>query len=118
MCEKLDEFTTAYIEAMLWSSTDYNNVPLDKNYSITDLSPELLAQVKKDCEEFQRWHRGRILHDLERAGHDFWLTRNSHGSGFWEVPDWPEEDGKVLTCAAHAYGEVYIVVGDDGKLYT
>lgn len=35
---------------------------------------------------------------LSHLGSDFWLTRNFHGSGFWEGNDyWSDEDGMELT---------------------
>ncbi len=40
----------------------------------------------------------------------------SHGYGFWDG-DWPKAEGKALTKAADAMGEVHLYVGDDGKIY-
>jgi hypothetical protein len=45
-----------------------------------------------------------------RAGHDFWLTRNGHGAGFWDG-DWPEH-GDMFTKIAQGYGEAYSVFED------
>jgi hypothetical protein len=117
----LDAFTRAYIECALWASTDGNDNPLDANYSVTDLSPETLASIKNTCKAFQRdnetpdYHNGQYSNE-ELAGHDFWLTRNGHGSGFWDG-DLDKATGEKLTEAAHAYGECDLYVGDDGKLY-
>lgn len=89
----LDIFTTAYIEAALWSSTDNadetGGEPLDLNYSISDIAPETLAEMVADCADFQASFGEYIARDLLRAGHDFWLTRNGHGAGFWDG-DWNE----------------------------
>lgn len=126
----LDPFTRAYIEAMLWSTTDNadesGGEPLDANYDDGDLSPELLAQIVEDCKTFQRDHaadiaggsmRGDHGERLEaRAGIDFWLTREGHGAGFWDG-DWPEPAATRLTDAAHAFGSFDIYVGDDGQIY-
>jgi hypothetical protein len=49
------------------------------------------------------------------AGHDFWLTRNHHGAGFWDRD--LGEVGEQLTEAAQTYKEVDLYVGDDGKIY-
>ena len=54
--------------------------------------------------------------DMEQVAHDFWLTRNRHGAGFWDG-DYEEEAGKKLTEIAHSFGEVHPYVGDDGKIY-
>jgi hypothetical protein len=51
------------------------------------------------------------------AGHDFWLTRNGHGAGFWDG-DLSEDVGNALTEAAKKFGECHLYVGDDGQIYT
>jgi hypothetical protein len=51
-----------------------------------------------------------------RAGHDFWLTRNGHGAGFWDRG--LGDLGERLSKAAKVYGEVYLYPGDDGKVYS
>lgn len=116
----MDAFTTAYVKAALWSSMDHDDErggePLDANYDTADISPETLASIRDDCKAFQRDHAGDIRGDLERAGHDFWLTRNHHGCGFWDG-DWQDEVGQRLTEASHAYGECDLYVGDDGLIY-
>lgn len=50
-----------------------------------------------------------------QAGHDFWLTRNGHGTGFWDRD--PGEVGQRLTAAAKVYGEAYVYMGDDGQVH-
>ena len=110
---------------MLWAENDDKGDPLDENHTIADLPPETVKQAADDCEKFQRENSctlGRAGYgladyiDTEMAGHDFWLTRNGHGSGFWDG-DLPEEVGRVLTEAAEAYEECSPYVGDDGKVY-
>ena len=49
----------------------------------------------------------------EVAGHDFWLSRNGHGAGFFDG-DWPE-NGDKLQAAAEKYGQVDLQV-DDGVI--
>lgn len=41
----------------------------------------------------------------KQAGCDFYLTRNRHGTGFWD--EGLGEIGQRLTGAAHVYGETY-----------
>ena len=48
-------------------------------------------------------------------GHDFWLTRNREGAGFWD--GFWGEDGDTLTELAQEFPEVDVYVGDDGLLY-
>lgn len=117
----MDKFTIAYIEAALWSSTDNSDEsggnPLDDNYGIEDLSPETLASIIEDCQAFQRDYAVAIGDELERAGHDFWLTRNGHGAGFWDG-DWDDDVGKRLTEASDVYGSIDLYVGDDEQIWS
>ena len=90
-----------------------NPDPIDRNYSMDDLSPETLARMVADCERFQ-WEAVIAPH-FDEAGADFWLTRNRHGAGFWDG-DWPDS-GEELTRIAHSFGECSLYAGDDGQLY-
>lgn len=120
----LDPFTRAYIHAALWSSTDDNGTPLDSKYEVEDIAPDTLKVIIEDCKQFQQQNSslftdclrsGGEYTDDERAGHDFWLTRNGHGAGFWDG-DWPTT-GERLDKAAKKFGEAELYVGDDGYLY-
>lgn len=117
----MDKFTTAYIEAALWSSTDNSDDsggrPLDENYGVEDIAPETLSSIVEDCMAFQEVHADEIRSNVEQAGHDFWLTRNHHGAGFWDG-DWPDAVGEKLTEASHAFGSVELYIGDDGLIYS
>lgn len=119
---KLDKFTTAYIECALWSSTDNSDdtggEPLDHNYDTSDIAPETLKQMSEDCEAFQRDNREDLDAcglSLERQGHDFWLNRNGHGSGFWDEGNDPVF--RKLSDACKAYGRFDLYIGDDGMIY-
>lgn len=113
----MDLFTKQYLETALWSSTDDNGEPLDSKYSIEDLSTEAIEKAERDTEDFLV-KAGSLLdkHDDSIAAHDFWLTRNGHGAGFWDG-DYKESDGEKLTALSKQFGELNLIVGDDGKLY-
>lgn len=115
-----DAFTQAYLETALWSSTDESDEsggePLNENYSISDIDPATLDEMVRDAESFQLANWDLISSDLERAGGDFWLTRNRHGTGFWDGA-WLRPDAKILTDEAHAFGSFDLYVGDDGMIY-
>lgn len=113
---QMDTFTQAYITAALWSSSDAGE-PLDKTYSIEDIAPETLTRMQEDCDKFRDDAKIMVIiaGNDEQAGHDFWLTRNHHGAGFWDG-DW-EEHGDTLTAHAQNFRECDLYVGDDGKLY-
>jgi len=114
-------FMHGYLVAALWSSLDDNGDPFDSNYSIADVSAPALVSAWAECSHFFRDNETDLTHlDDELNGHNFWLTRNHHGSGFWDerVED---EQAKCamhqLTNASHAFGEVDLYIGDDRKLH-
>ena len=128
----VDAFVSAYVTAALWSSTDESDDaggrPMDETYSADDIAPEALSTMRTDCLSFLAEARRHLLVAAdhgdyadplwsleERAGHDFWLTRNHHGVGFWDRG--LGFNGKALTGIAHNYGECDLYVGDDGRLY-
>ena len=100
----------------LWSSTDEKGEPLDDYCGIDDFATEALETIISECSDFQQRNISALAAvDPESAGHDFWLTRNRHGAGFWDR-GWGEV-GNELTRAAHAYGECDLYIGDDGQVY-
>jgi len=106
-----------YIETALWSSVDNDGDPLDEKYSIEDLSEDALKKAQRDLDLFTE-KAGSLLDDLdlETVAHDFWLTRNGHGAGFWDG-DYPTHIGEKLTDISRAFGSTDIYIGDDGKLH-
>lgn len=119
--ESGESFFDAYVTAALWSSTDDEGNPLDDNYSIDDISQETLDKMKEEADKFEAENKEVYTKggwSDAQAGHDFWLTRNGHGAGFWDRSELDEEIGKQLTDASKKFGEVDLYVGDDGKLYT
>lgn len=119
---ELDIFTASYIEAALWSTNDESGVPLDRNHSPEDIAPATLEKMIADCEKFQAENAADLATydhpqycSEEMGGHDFWLTRNGHGAGFWDG-DWEKAVGERLTKASKAFGEFDLYVGDNGKI--
>lgn len=120
----LDTFVNSYVETALWSSTDDNGRPLDGLG--LDVADETQDQMLTDCKAFLAQLDPildalddsviRSIPSRERIAHDFWLTRNHHGAGFWDG-DYPGALGKQLTDIAHAFGAYTLYVGDDGKVY-
>lgn len=54
--------------------------------------------------------------DEFRLGMDVWLTRNRHGSGFFDH-SYDDDNEKRLTSAAQNLKEVDLYIGDDNKLH-
>lgn len=123
---ELTEFARAYIACALWSTNDNatpaGGEPLDTNYTASDIAPETLTRMLEDCARFEHANR-RALAAFARVternssdwGHDFWLTRHHHGTGFWNRG--AGVSGDTLTRAAHAFGEFDLCIGDDGQIH-
>jgi hypothetical protein len=112
----LEYFFRAYLYCALWSSTDDDGDPLDSNYEYEDFSAECLAESLEDCRKFLEL--AGEFSDYDRAGHDFWLSRNGHGSGFFDSPEiYGEERAEFLQKESGKFPEVDLYIGDDGKIY-
>lgn len=118
-----DEFTAAYIEAMLWTECNGDNEELD-GCNLDDFAPEALAQIVEDCRTWQSENAELLARAYNResygeaqAGHDYWLTRNGHGAGFWDRYALGADGlGDALTKACE-HSPCYLYKGDDGRLY-
>jgi hypothetical protein len=124
-------FFDGYITCALWSSTDESDEsggePMDANYGPDDIDDASLQALQSEASDFFSQYYLELdeyAHEYqpaggydpwECAGHDFWLTRNGHGAGFWDRG--LGELGERLTRASKAYGSCDLYVGDDGKVY-
>ena len=121
------EFLAGYLTALYWSSSDTVNgedVHLD-GYQASTAADDA---GRADCLAFFKANRADIAEaathyrssqgstGFEMAGHDFALTRNGHGAGYWDG-DLPDDLGDRLTEASKAAGEVWPYIGDDGLIY-
>ena len=124
--EYVEEMTAAYVECALWVGQNWSDVgeggednprPWDDDYSADDVSEDAMEEIKRECAAFYRDNREHLAAgewDAEQAGHDFFLTRNRHGAGYWDRGK--GASGDALTEAAHVYGETDFYVREDGKL--
>lgn len=111
-----------YVDCALWSSNndDDEMKPMDAAYGPDDLARPTLSTMRADVADFIAGAREDVEafadeYGDERVGHDFWLTRNGHGAGFWDRG--AGELGDRLSAMARSYGESYLYVGDDGLVY-
>lgn len=113
-------FLDAYLDAMLWTEEERLEKELGSPAGLVDLSFETITRVRKECKRFLTKEVKILINGHEeQAGHDFWLTRNGHGAGFWDRTDiWDQEARDFLTERAKQFGEVSLYVGDDKKIYT
>lgn len=121
---KLDDFARGYVECALWSTNDNSDPqggePLNQNYDITDIEQTTLKKMVADCCKFQRNCHNRLKDAYElyksvdgspqaSAGHDFWLTRNGHGAGFWDR-GFPDNVAEFLTEEARYFKPFDLIV--------
>ena len=106
------EFINGYIECMLWSTTDDEGNYLNVSFGTSDISSDCLSKINSDCKSFIE-AAGPLLNALDpsSAGHDFWLTRNGHGTGFWDRN--MGETGEKLSLLASSFGEFYVYIEDN-----
>lgn len=118
--DELDRFFQAYLVCALWSSHDNatpeGGEPFDRNYEVDDIPEAVRNRMRDECREFIEANLADLANlDAEACGHDFWLTRNGHGAGFWDRG--LGALGRRLTDACDPYGTVDLYVGDDGKVW-
>lgn len=109
-----------YLETALWSSTDDEGEPLD-SYQFSDEAEKkmetdlqnFLARCAAEAPSALAWYDENF--DAGQFAHDFWLTRNRHGAGFWDR-DYTEPGRthlRALTKLAHAEGEQNLYLDPD-----
>ena len=132
------EFFQAYLTSALWSSTisdkddetdeptDKDGDPFDNHFTPEDFTDEALETLRAHA--FSFWSRMWFYIDHEKApassytaprnttqaGHDFWLTQNGHGAGFWDG-DWPTY-GEQLTKLAKYYPEINLHITPENQV--
>lgn len=101
-------FIQAYTECALWS----------EGYEGGELHLTAQERFADDCKKFITENEHLFEGNYSQAGHDFWLTRNGHGAGFWDRTEiYGEENANKLTEASKAFGECWLTA-DDGFIYT
>lgn len=107
----MDEFIAGYVECLLWLAKFDNGESVSGlHVDDIDIAPTSMEKIRRECADFynanrETWERGGWRDD--QAGHDFYLTRNRHGAGFWDR-EYNDDSRKVrqeLTRNAQAYGE-------------
>tara|TARA_R110000822_G_C15278495_1_gene489940 strand:+ start:990 stop:1385 length:396 start_codon:yes stop_codon:yes gene_type:complete len=84
MTKKENQFYLAYVEAIYFTDTGEDDEP-DTD---AEMDQDFMRESMIDCLAMY----GRIAcylsdDNVEQAGHDFWLTRNGHGIGYWDRPE-------------------------------
>ena len=119
--DNLNEFQRGYVECALWT---YDGNDGENDIAIEDFDSATIEQMIKDCKQFYQDNARNLIRLFEnqsvpysrsQAGHDFWLTRNRHGSGFWDRG--LGVTGEHLTRKAEILKEVSLYIGEGGLIY-
>lgn len=110
----IDVIVQAYLLCAVWSSVDESGVPMDNYYDPDDADAETRQEAVEDCTQFLALCDGAKL-DLKywsdgQIGHDFWLTRNGHGAGFWDRGR--GDVGEKASDIARTFSSVYVWAAD------
>lgn len=108
---------SGYLNCAIWTTTDEFGESFEGQFTVDDITQESVNNAYADVAAFVDSNCAdliRYLADLNREpesiGHDFWLTRNRHGAGFW---DRSYNDAHVAYLArlsdnARIYGSAYL----------
>ena len=100
--------------------------PLDDHFEYSDFTEEALRKAET---EVSAWFKYLCfdtgtpsLYDLAleytddgHIAHDFWMTRNEHGVGYWDG-DYGDALGDRLTKACDSHGRQHVWINEDGTL--
>lgn len=103
LTDKEAAFCAAYFQAIDFTDTGDTDQP----ESGAELDVDFERESTIDCLAFYSRICCYLSDDhIEQAGHDFWLTRNGHGTGFWDRPEiYQCQYSQFFTRIAEGYGE-------------
>jgi hypothetical protein len=135
----VDAVVQGYVAALLWSESCNGTAPVEVcdhhglgedcdagldsiGYDAGDLAEDARKEIEADVREFVEANRADLEELLTKPGvdesdigHNFLLTRNHHGVGFWDR-GWGEL-GERLTQASDPYGNTSAYVDGDEKVH-
>jgi hypothetical protein len=140
----LQPFVQGYIETAFWlehnerygfeewdseeamesvqEGTTSGSIPMDASYG--NMTEETLQYIIGHCQHFQAYAADLLEvayergYEEKRAGNDFWLTRNGHGTGYQDRDELAENGlGDRLAKRARKQGGSDVYLGNDRMIY-
>lgn len=110
----VDEVLNSYLETALWAESDENNELYSK--TVYQFDKASIQEAKNDIIQFLQIAKQQApdelnTYDATGIGHNFWLSRNGHGAGFFD------DNNDQLQEIAKKFNQADIYVGDDGRVY-
>ena len=123
---ELSAVVQSELDSLLWSSVDEQEENMDEFYTADDATMELRTKLWGELTPLMDGTMSIELYDALTAykehfgreapnqfGHDLALTRNHHGTGFWDRG--LGVAGDVLTEWAQSLGELHLFHGHDSN---
>lgn len=101
-----EQFLHGYLECALWAECLEG-----KTFAV-----EAAWKLYDDARNFWGMYHDYIEVNASQAGHNFWLSRNGHGAGYFDG-HWPEKTETILMEGCNKFGGCDLYVGDDGLVY-
>ena len=116
----MNDMVEGYLDCALWADLRTEDGDSIDDKGIIDCTDAMIVKATKDCENFKELAKDLIPSYLEsfdesQMGHDFWLTRNGHGAGFWDR-GLDDKLGKDLSKVAESFGSGYLYINDGGMV--
>ena len=108
----LETVLQSYLETLLWTNEDMDEL------TIYDVDEKLREQSVKDIDSFINiieLTKGAVEETNNYSdsafGHNFLLSRNGHGAGFFD------DYNDILQDICRKFGSIDAYIGDDNKIY-
>jgi hypothetical protein len=118
--DTIDSIVAGYFEAAVWTDMNENEEPVHEEAADYFTKYSHSSSVR-DVYSLLANHPDVVKSALdaygaERFGHDFWLTRNNHGVGFWDREELKANGvGEELTRISNSeFKEKSLIVSDEG----
>lgn len=99
-----------------WDESEIKELVNNIDLNIHNFEENSLIKTYLDIKKFLKL-AGDAVNNIEESeiGQDLWLTRNHHGSGFWDR-GYDEEISNKLTKAAKSLGEAELYIDNENKI--
>lgn len=128
--EQRSQIVKNYLEAAIWADAPEEDENPDA-WNINNIDEESINQAIQDVDKFiansgpasliikDQGYGADITDTTAMYGHDLYLTRNHHGTGFWDREGLKEYKlGATLTQKVEeTLKPISLIKGDDGKLH-
>jgi hypothetical protein len=111
MNKDINQIIHHYLHCALWTEE------LD-SFQLEDIHAKSVTQALADCNKFVE-KAGSLLDNLteEQIGHDFWLSRNGHGAGYWDRGLGEVGDKLTAICKEFKGMDVFAPEFEGDKIY-